>query len=81
MSIARHDQGFATMRTFALCISADRLLKAKKIGGKTEERAQTEFDEILLEWQAADVPETMRAWFEAPIKENALSALADAWLR
>ena len=65
-SIARHDP-FSTMRTFVLSISADRLLKAMRIGGKTESRARTEFENILREWGEADVPETMRAWFELPI--------------
>lgn len=85
VSIARDNQGYATMRTFALCVSADRLLKARTIDGKTAAVAQTKFDRILLEWRSADVPDTMRAWFEPwlkePITDRALAAIADSWLR
>ena len=86
LDIARSNRDYISMLTFAVSISADRLLTARQRQDKRLNEAEKEFAGIISELKAKKIPETISAWYgigdeAAAFDDDRLKRIADAWLR
>jgi hypothetical protein len=86
LDIARSNRDYISMLTFAVSISADRLLTARQRQDKRLNEMEKEFAGVIRELKAKKIPDTISAWYgigdeAAAFDNDRLKRIADAWLR
>lgn len=84
LEIAAEDPSKATMYSFAVCMSADNLLYVREQIPRKQTHAEAEFEKLLAKFYKADLPQSLRSWFQppsVPAKNHELQELAINYLK